>query len=94
MTRAVFRATSLYSSGVGRGTFAARAASILARSAVWVVEAEWSDSTLERVGTFGDYSAAADWIANQSEAWLASRRIQNIAMELRQGAVALGDPQS
>ena len=37
----------------------------------WVVEAEWSDSTLERVSTFGDYSAAADWIANQSEAWLA-----------------------
>jgi hypothetical protein len=30
----------------------------------WVVEAEWSDSTLERVSTFGDYSAAADWIAN------------------------------
>ena len=60
----------------------------------WVIEAEWSDSTLERVSKFRDYSAAADWIANQSEAWLAARRIQNIAMELRQGAVALGDPQS
>ncbi len=60
----------------------------------WVVEAEWSDSTLERVSTFRDHSAAADWIANQSEAWLAARRIQNIAMELRQGADALGDPQS
>jgi hypothetical protein len=60
----------------------------------WVVEAEWSDSTLERVSTFRDHSAAADWIANQSEAWLAARRIQNIAMELRQGAVALGDPRS
>jgi hypothetical protein len=60
----------------------------------WVIEAEWPDSTLERVSTFRDHSAAADWIANQSEAWLASRRIQNIAMELRQGAVALGDPQS
>ena len=59
----------------------------------WVVEAEWSDSTLERVITFGDYSAAADWIANQSEAWLAVRRVQDIAMELRQGAEALGDPQ-
>jgi hypothetical protein len=59
-----------------------------------VIEAEWSDSTLERVSTFRDYSAAADWRANQSEAWLAARRIQNIAMELRQGAVALGDPQS
>jgi hypothetical protein len=60
----------------------------------WVVEAEWSDSTLERVSTFRDYWAATDWIANQSEVWLAARRIQNIAMELRQGAVALGDPQS
>jgi hypothetical protein len=60
----------------------------------WVVEAEWSDSTLERVSTFRDHSAAADWIANQSEAWLAARRIQKIAMELRQGADALGDPQS
>jgi hypothetical protein len=59
----------------------------------WVVEAEWSDSTLERVSTFGDYSAAADWIANQSEAWLAVRRIQDIAMKLRQGADAIGDPQ-
>ena len=59
----------------------------------WVVEAEWSDNTLERVSTFRDYSAAADWIANQSEAWLAVRRIQNIAMELRRGAEALGDPQ-
>ena len=59
----------------------------------WVVEAEWSDSTLERVSTFGDYSAAADWIANQSEAWLAVRRVQDIAMELREGAEALGDPQ-
>jgi hypothetical protein len=60
----------------------------------WVIEAEWPDSTLERVSTFRDYSAAADWIANRSEAWLAARRIQNIAMELRQGAVALGDPHS
>ncbi len=59
----------------------------------WVVEAEWSDRTLERVSTFGDYSAAADWIANQSEAWLAARRVQDIARELRQGAAALGDPQ-
>ncbi len=59
----------------------------------WVVETEWSDSTLERVSTFGDYSAAADWIASQSEAWLTVRRIQNIAMELRRGADALGDPQ-
>jgi hypothetical protein len=57
----------------------------------WVVEAEWSDSTLERVSTFRDHSAAVDWIANQPEAWLAARRIQNIAVELRQGAVALGD---
>jgi hypothetical protein len=59
----------------------------------WVVEAEWSDSTLKRVSTFGDYSAAADWIANQSEAWLAVRRVQDIARELRQGADALGGPQ-
>ena len=51
----------------------------------WVVEAEWSDSTLERVNAFGGYSAAADWIANQSEAWLAARRIQNIVRELRAG---------
>ena len=30
----------------------------------WVVEAEWSDSTLERVSTFRDHSAAADWISS------------------------------
>jgi hypothetical protein len=59
----------------------------------WAVEAEWSDSTLERVSTFRDYSAATDWIANQSEPWLAARRIQDIASELRQGADALDDPQ-
>jgi len=58
----------------------------------WVVEAEWSDSTLERVSTFRDYSAAADWIANQSEPWFAARRIEDIASELRQGADALGLP--
>jgi hypothetical protein len=51
----------------------------------WVVEAEWSDSTLERVSTFGDYSAAADWIANQSETSLAVRRVQDIAKETQTG---------
>ena len=59
----------------------------------WAVEAEWSDSALERVNTFRDHSAATDWIANQSEAWLAVRRVQDIAKELRRGAEALGDPQ-
>ena len=59
----------------------------------WVVEAEWWDSTLERVSTFGDHSAAVDWIANQSEAWLAVRRIQDLAVELRQGADAIRDQQ-
>ena len=47
-----------------------------------VVEAEWSDSTLERASTFRDYPAAASWMANQSEAWLAVRRRQDIAVEL------------
>jgi hypothetical protein len=59
----------------------------------WAVEAEWSDSTLERVNTFRDHSAATDWIANQSDASLAARRIQDIAVELRLGADALGGPQ-
>ena len=59
----------------------------------WVIEAEWSDSTLERVSTFRDYSAATDWIANQSEPWLAARRIQDVAMDLRQRADAIEDPQ-
>jgi hypothetical protein len=36
----------------------------------WVVEAEWSDGTLEHVNTFKNYSAAARWIATASEAWL------------------------
>jgi hypothetical protein len=54
----------------------------------WAVEVEWSDSTLERVSAFSDHWAAADWIAHQSEAWLAARRIQDIAMELRQDAAA------
>jgi hypothetical protein len=66
---------------------------ILSDGDEWAIEVEWSDSTLERVSTFRDYSAAADWIAHQSEAWLTVRRIQNIAVELRQGADALGDPQ-
>ena len=57
---------------------------ILSGSDEWAVEAEWSDSTLERVDTFGNYSAATYWIANQSEAWFALRRIEDIAMELRQ----------
>jgi hypothetical protein len=59
----------------------------------WAVEVEWSDSTLERVSAFSDHSAAANWVANQSEAWLAARRIEDIAMELRQDADATGDPQ-
>jgi hypothetical protein len=33
---------------------------ILSKPDEWVVEPEWSDSTLELVSTFGDYSAAAD----------------------------------
>ena len=36
----------------------------------WVVEAEWPDGTLERVNTFKNHSAAAHWIATESEAWL------------------------
>jgi len=67
---------------------------ILSARDEWVVEAEWPDSTLERVKSFRDHSTAADWIANQSEAWLAARRLRNIAMELEQGAEALADPQS
>ena len=58
----------------------------------WAVEVEWSDSTLERISTFTDHATAADWIANQSDPWLAARRIQDIASELRLGADALGDP--
>jgi hypothetical protein len=57
----------------------------------WVIEAEWPDSTLERVSIFRNHAAAADWIAHQSEAWLAARRIQNITIKLKQGAEARSD---
>jgi hypothetical protein len=39
----------------------------------WVVEAEWSDGTLESVNTFKNHSAAARWVATASEAWLHAR---------------------
>jgi pterin-4a-carbinolamine dehydratase len=39
----------------------------------WVVEAEWSDGTLERLITFKNYSAATDWIGTVSKAWLHER---------------------
>ena len=41
---------------------------------LWWVEAEWSDGTIESVGTFQSDSEAWDWIGNQSEAWLRDRR--------------------
>ena len=41
---------------------------------LWWVEAEWSDGTIESVGTFQSDSEAWDWISNQSEAWLRDRR--------------------
>jgi hypothetical protein len=52
----------------------------------WVIEAEWSDDTLERVVTFKDYSAATDWIANRSEAWVQLQQIDKVVMDLRQSA--------
>ena len=39
----------------------------------WVVEVDWPDGTIEQVGEFQRQSEAADWITNQSEAWLEER---------------------
>ena len=39
----------------------------------WSVEAEWPDGTIEQVSTFKAHSDAANWITNQSQAWLDSR---------------------
>ena len=39
----------------------------------WVVEVDWPDGTIEQVGEFQRQSEAADWITNQSEAWLQER---------------------
>jgi hypothetical protein len=50
----------------------------------WAIEVEWPDDTLERVNTFRDHSAAAHWVAAQSEAWLHVLKIQKISSELRQ----------
>jgi len=52
----------------------------------WAVEAEWPDSTLERIGTFKDHPSAVNWVATQSEAWLCVRQIEKISTELRQTA--------
>jgi hypothetical protein len=52
----------------------------------WVIEAEWPDSTLERVTTFKSHAAAADWVANRSEGWVQLRQIDNIVTDLRQSA--------
>jgi hypothetical protein len=55
----------------------------------WVIEAERSDGTLERVATFKNHSAATDWIANRSEAWVQLQQIDKIVMDLRQSAKRL-----
>jgi hypothetical protein len=52
----------------------------------WVIEAEWSDGTLERVTSFKDHSAATDWIADRSDAWIQLQQIDKIVMDLRQSA--------
>jgi len=39
----------------------------------WVVEVDWPDGTIEQVSEFQRQSEAADWITNQSEAWLQER---------------------
>jgi pterin-4a-carbinolamine dehydratase len=62
---------------------------ILSERDEWAVEAEWLDGTLERVNTFRNYSAAMDWVATQSEAWLHARQIERISMELKAIAITL-----
>jgi len=58
------------------------------------VEAEGPDGILERVNICKDYSAATDWVATQSEAWLHARQIQRISMELKATANKLAAPQT
>jgi hypothetical protein len=43
----------------------------------WVVEVEWPDGVLERIRTFKHHGTAADWVAQQSDAWLRVRSIFN-----------------
>jgi hypothetical protein len=65
---------------------------ILSDRDAWAVEAELSDSTLERIRAFKDYSGAAEWVANQSEAWVRNLQIHKIAADLRRCANALETP--
>jgi hypothetical protein len=46
---------------------------VLGDSQRWVVAVDWPDGTIEQVGEFQRQSEAADWITNQSEAWLQER---------------------
>jgi len=39
----------------------------------WYVEAEWPDGTIDEIGQFNSISEAWDWMARQSQAWLAER---------------------
>jgi hypothetical protein len=52
----------------------------------WAVEAEWPDGTLERVDSFKEHSAAASWIATQSEPWWVDRWISRDLLG-REGAI-------
>jgi hypothetical protein len=51
----------------------------------WAVEAEWPDGTLERVDTFKEHSAAASWIATQSEPWWVDRWISRDLLSREDG---------
>jgi hypothetical protein len=52
----------------------------------WAIEAEWPNGTLERVAVFTNHSAATDWIARRSQAWLQFQRIDKIVTDLKQSA--------
>lgn len=57
----------------------------------WAVEAEWPDGTLERVDTFKEHSAAASWIATQSEPWWVDRWISRDLLS-REDAIRVKPP--
>ena len=46
---------------------------VLRDGAVWQIEAEWPDGSIETVGGFEDYNDAVRWLDAEAENWLKRR---------------------
>ncbi len=51
----------------------------------WLVAAKWPDGTVEDIRGFSTETDANEWIANELQAWLDSRKAQE-----RSGATSVG----